>query len=56
MLAPVLGNGVNFMRVMPVMSAVESNTRTASYDELATIIEKARRFPSARAPAAVHAA
>ena len=42
MLAPVLGKGVNFMRVMPVMSAVESNTRTASYDELATIIEKAR--------------
>ena len=42
MLAPVLGNGVNFMRVMPVMSAIESNTRTASYDELATIIEKAR--------------
>ena len=42
MLAPVLGNGVNFMRVMPVMSAVESNTRTASYDELATIIEKAK--------------
>lgn len=42
MLAPVLGNGVNFMRVMPVMSAIESNTRTASYDELATIIEKAK--------------
>lgn len=56
MLAPVLGNGVNFMRVMPVMSAVESNTRTASYDELATIIEKAKAISVGRAPAAVHAA
>ena len=41
MLAPVLGNGVNFMRVMPVMSAIENNTHAASYDELTTIIENA---------------
>ena len=41
MLAPVLGSGVNFMRVMPVMSAIENNSRAASYDELATLIEKA---------------
>ena len=40
MLAPVLGNGVNFMRVMPVMSAIENNTHKASYDEISTLIEK----------------
>ena len=42
MLAPVLGNGVNFMRVMPVMSAIENNTQAASYDELTTIIDNAK--------------
>ena len=42
MLAPVLGNGVNFMRVMPVMSAIENNTHAASYDELTTIIDNAK--------------
>ena len=42
MLAPVLGNGVNFMRVMPVMSAIENNTHAASYDELSTIIDNAK--------------
>ena len=41
MLAPMLGNGVNFMRVMPVMSAIENDTHKASYDELSTLIEKA---------------
>ena len=41
MLAPVLGNGVNFMRVMPVMSAIENDTHKASYDEISTLIEKA---------------
>ena len=41
MLAPVLGGGVNFMRVMPVMSAIENNSHRASYDELSTIIENA---------------
>ena len=40
MLAPVLGNGVNFMRVMPVMSAIENDTHKASYDEISTLIEK----------------
>ena len=42
MLAPVMGNGVNFMRVMPVMSAIENNSHAASYDELSTIIENAK--------------
>ena len=44
MLAPVLQNGkqgMMFMRVMPVMSAVENNSKTASYDEVSTLIEKA---------------
>ena len=33
--------GMFFMRVMPVMSAIENDTRTASYDELKTLIENA---------------
>ena len=41
MLAPMLGNGVNFMRVMPVMSAIENDTHNASYAESSTLIEKA---------------
>ena len=41
MLAPMLGNGVNFMRVMPVMSAIENDTHKDSYDEISTLIEKA---------------
>ena len=41
-LAPFMGRGMSFMRVMPVMSAIESNSRTASYDELSTLIEKAK--------------
>lgn len=40
-LVPVLAPGMSFMRVMPVMSAIENNSRTASYDELRTLIEKA---------------
>ncbi len=40
-LAPMLGRGMSFMRVMPVMSAIENNSKTASYDELSTLIEKA---------------
>ena len=43
-LAPTLNSGklgMAFMRVMPVMSAIENNSRTASYDELTTLIEKA---------------
>ena len=44
MIAPMMSNGkqgMMMMRVMPVMSAVENNSRTASYDEVATLIEKA---------------
>ncbi len=44
MLAPTLNSGklgMSFMRVMPVMSAIENNSRTASYDELSTLIENA---------------
>ena len=44
MLVPTLNSGkagMSFMRVMPVMTAVENNSRTASYDELSTLIEKA---------------
>lgn len=44
MLVPTLNSGkmgMSFMRVMPVMSAIESNSKTASYDELTTLIEKA---------------
>ena len=44
MLAPMLDSGKTgmfFMRVMPVMSAVENDTRTASYDEVRTLIENA---------------
>ena len=33
--------GMCMMRVMPVMSAVENNSKTASYDEVATLIENA---------------
>ena len=44
MLAPTLNSGklgMSFMRVMPVMSAIENNSRTASYDEITTLIENA---------------
>ena len=44
LVAPVLQNGkqgMMFMRVMPVMSAIENNSKTASYDEVRTLIEKA---------------
>ena len=44
MLAPVLASGkqgMSMMRVMPVNSAVENNSRTASYDEVRTLIENA---------------
>lgn len=42
--APTLSSGklgMMFMRVMPVMSAIENNSRTASYDEISTLIENA---------------
>ena len=44
MIAPMLSNGkqgMMMMRVMPVMSAIENNSRTASYDEISTLIDKA---------------
>ena len=46
MLAPLVNSdpkkaGMFFMRVMPVMSAVENNSRTADYDEVKTLVEKA---------------
>lgn len=41
-LVPFVGRGMFFMRVMPVMSAIESNSRTASYDEISTLIENAK--------------
>ena len=44
MVAPVMQNGkqgMMFMRVMPVMSAIENNSKTAYYDEVRTLVEKA---------------
>ena len=44
LVAPTLSSGklgMMFMRVMPVMSAIENNSRTASYDEISTLIENA---------------
>ena len=44
LVAPVMQNGkqgMMFMRVMPVMSAIENNSKTASYDEVRTLIENA---------------
>ena len=43
-LVPTLNSGkagMSFMRVMPVMSAIENDSHTASYDEVATLIENA---------------
>ena len=40
-LAPNLPVGQGLMRVMPVMSAIENNSRTASYDEVRDLIERA---------------
>ena len=44
MLVPALNageRGMAFVRVMPVMSAIENNSKTASYDEITTLVEKA---------------
>ena len=41
MLAPFMDVGMNLMRVIPVQSAIENNSRKASYDEVETLIEKA---------------
>ena len=41
MLAPFMDVGMNLMRVIPVQSAIENNTRKASYDEVHKLIEDA---------------
>lgn len=44
LIAPMMSNGkqgMMMMRVMPVMSAIENNSRTAPYDEVANLIENA---------------
>ena len=41
MLAPFMDVGMNLMRVIPVQSAIENNTRKASYDEVHRLIEDA---------------
>ena len=40
-LAPMLDRGMCFMRVMPVDSAIESETRKADYDEVYRLVESA---------------
>lgn len=40
-LAPMLDRGMCFMRVMPVDSAIESETRKADYDEVHKLVESA---------------
>ena len=40
-LAPMLDRGMCFMRVMPVASAIESESRKASYDEVSKLVEEA---------------
>ena len=42
MLAPFMDAGMNMMRVIPVQSAIENNTRKASYDEVLRLVENAR--------------
>ena len=41
MLAPFMDVGMNLMRVIPVQSAIENDSRKASYDEVAKLIEDA---------------
>ena len=41
LLAPFMDAGSNMMRVIPVQSAVENNTRKASYDEVKNLVENA---------------
>ena len=41
MLAPFMDVGMNLMRVIPVQSAIENNSRKASYDEVLKLIEEA---------------
>jgi hypothetical protein len=39
LLAPFMDAGSNMMRVIPVQSAVENNTRKASYDEVKNLVK-----------------
>ena len=41
MLAPFMDVGMNMMRVIPVQSAIENNSRKASYDEVEKLVEDA---------------
>ncbi len=41
MLAPFMDVGMNLMRVIPVQSAIENNSRKASYDEVEKLIKDA---------------
>lgn len=41
MLAPFMAPGMNMMRVIPVQSAIESDSRRASYDEVNSLVENA---------------
>ena len=41
MLAPFMDVGMNMMRVIPVQSAIENNSRTARYDEIAKLVDEA---------------
>ena len=41
MLAPFMDVGMNLMRVIPVQQAIENNSRKASYDEVAKLIDDA---------------
>ena len=41
MLAPFMDVGMNLMRVIPVQSAIENNSRKASYDEVVRLIDEA---------------
>lgn len=41
MLAPFMDVGMNMMRVIPVQSAIENNTRKADYDEVSELVENA---------------
>ena len=41
MLAPFMDAGMNMMRVIPVQTAIENNSRKATYDEVCGIVERA---------------
>ncbi len=41
LLAPFMDAGMNLVRVIPVQSAIENNSRRASYEEVRNLVEKA---------------